>query len=228
MNYSDLSSTRLIGLWRGGDGQALDELMAQHLAWLTRRVRARLGTRLRTKVESTDIVQDSMLQFLRYGPGIQVVNEASFRRLMARIIENVIRDESGYWCMKRRDMAREQELPDEAVLRLGGPLVRLDAPDARLARAEEFARARLALELMNPGSREIYLLRRRDELPFKEIGDLLGIGEGTADARYRRAARLFDTVHRKLRTLPIDDVLEGLQSEEANEGESRAAESEEL
>ncbi len=63
---SDLSATiHLLRRAKGGDQQALNDLYARYGERLHTVVRFRLGPRLRSKMESCDVVQDALLASLR-------------------------------------------------------------------------------------------------------------------------------------------------------------------
>ena len=57
------------------------------------------------KVESSDIVQDAALQFLKYGPRFILSDEEKFRALLVRIVENVLRDKHDWFSARRRAIA---------------------------------------------------------------------------------------------------------------------------
>ena len=67
--------------WNAGDAEGLKSLLENHLPWIEKYVRKRLGARLRQKAETQDIVQDAMLQFLRYGPRIDLAGDTRRHRI---------------------------------------------------------------------------------------------------------------------------------------------------
>jgi len=81
---------RLLEDWHGGDQEALAVLLDRNLGWIRARVEKRMGPLLRAKGGATDYVQDSMVEVLRYGPRFVMSDEAQFRVLMVKIIENVL------------------------------------------------------------------------------------------------------------------------------------------
>lgn len=208
MSLDDLSTTHLLGLWRDGRADAVDALFARHLSWVSRVVSERLGPALRRKLETGDIVQDALMRFLNDGPRITVDNERRFRGLMVRIAENVIRDESDYWTARRRDLAREQSFSDHIVLDLDGEgaAARPSEPDS-FDKAEAFARLRLALELLRPNQREIYLRRVRDGWTHRRIADHFDITEDAAQKRYARAAARLTELAESIKARDIDGVI---------------------
>jgi RNA polymerase sigma-70 factor (ECF subfamily) len=177
----------LLQRWHAGDDQALADLVRQELPWVRTLVERRVGELLRQRADVDDFVQQAMLEVLRYGPRFVVESVPKFRSLMARIVENVIRDRNEYFRARRRDLARERPLPADTVLHLDPPQDSVTRPSQAAARAEGKALVRVALELLDPADREVLLLRQWEELSFAAIGARLGIGEDAARMRFARA-----------------------------------------
>ncbi|HUR26755.1 MAG TPA: RNA polymerase sigma factor [Planctomycetota bacterium] len=180
-------STMLLQRWNSGDEKALQELLRLHLPWIQTHVRQRLGGLVRAKEETTDVVQDALVEFLRYGPRFNVSNEAHLRFLLGRIAENVLRDRHDFFTRRRRQVARERPLPEESVLELDGGSHDSIRPDRALEKKQWQAWVRLALELMEPEDRETIVLRQWDELEFAEIATKMGTTPDAARMRFQRA-----------------------------------------
>ena len=170
----------------GGDDDALQQLIYDHLPWIEARVRKRLGTGLRLDGETHDFVQEAIIEVLRCGPKFSVDSADDFRALVARIVENTLIDRRRYMLRDRRDRRREQELPSGAVPILGSGKS-LTSPASHAARSEQQAWLRLPLELLAPDDREAIRLRDWEELGFGEAGERLGITEEAMRKRYHRA-----------------------------------------
>lgn len=197
----------LLRRWHAGDARALDELLALHLPWIRDRVHKRLGAALREKAETGDIVQDSLLQFLRYGPRFVIGTDEQFRKLLARIVENVLRDKLDFFSARRRQMAREQPLGSDTVLSLDPPRAEvIDTPSQAAAREEDEAWMRLALELLDPDERRLLVLREWDDLSFREIGERLGISDSAAKMRHHRAIASLAHLMSSLRKGQLPDL----------------------
>jgi RNA polymerase sigma-70 factor (ECF subfamily) len=199
-------TTALLHRWHAGDEAALHELLEQHLPWIRIHVRQRLGPALRAKEETSDLVQDALIEFLRYGPRFEVANEAHLRFLLGRVAENVLRDRHDYFTRLRRKAAREEPLGDDSVLVLDGSAREATQPDAALEKKQWQAWVRLALELMEPEERAILVMREWEELEFAEIGSRLSIAPDAARMRFQRALpRLADKI-RQLQRGSIDAI----------------------
>ncbi len=191
-------TTQLLQRWNGGDEKALAQLLELHLPWIQAHVSKRLGGLVRAKEESTDVVQDALVEFLRYGPRFNVSNEAHLRFLLGRIAENVLRDRHDFFTRRRRQASRERQLPEETVLELDAGSRDSMRPDKALEKKQWQAWVRLALELMEPEDRELIVLRQWDELEFAQIAEKTGT---TADGARMRFARALPKLAAKIQQL---------------------------
>ncbi len=204
----------LLRRWHAGDRRALDAIVRRELPWIERKVRARLGARLRAKEETGDIVQEALLEFLEYGPRFLATGRGQVRALLARIAENVLRGRHDWFAARRRAMSRERPLPADGVLSLDGSLLGTSSPSRQAADAESQAVVRLALELLHPSDREVILLREWEGLSHAEVGRRLGASEAAARMRYARAlARLAEWIAR-VRRGEIEEAPEGEEHDE--------------
>ena len=110
-------TTLLLQRWNGGDEQALQALLQLHLPWIQTHVSQRLGGLVRAKEDTNDVVQDALVEFLRYGPRFKVSNEAHLRFLLGRIAENVLRDRHDFFTRFCRRQARPVEPRDRLSIR---------------------------------------------------------------------------------------------------------------
>lgn len=177
----------LLQRWHAGDRAAIDVLVARDLGWIREFVRGRLGPLLRARGETMDYVQDAIVDVLRYVPPFVTSDRARFRALLARILENHLRDAHDHHAAARRAPERERPLPSESVLDLDGGRRPATAPGSAAERSEERAWVRLALELLEPEDREVILLRQWHELEFGAIAQRLGVSEDGARMRFHRA-----------------------------------------
>lgn len=204
--------------WQDGQVQDLEELLKKHLSWVQRYVHNRLGDFRRSKVDTGDVVQEAMIQFLRHGPRIQLKNENQFRALLCRIIQNVVCDKYDWFTARRRAMSMERPLPPDTILKLDPPVGRQETPSKIIQKREEEAWARLGMELLEPKDREVIILHQWENLSFMEIGKLLGLSKPGARKRYVSALnKLIDTVD-ALQSGRLEAVLDPeLSGEESDE-----------
>ena len=200
MTAPDESIGTLLRLWHEGDREALDRLLELHLPWLRQYVQQRLGPALKARGETADFVQEAFVDVLRYAPAFVVEDADQFRGLLARIVENNLRDANDWFAAKRRALSRETVMPRDSVLQLDGAERAVTRPSQHAQRNEHQNWVRLALELMEPDDRKVILLRQWDELSFVEIGERMGVTESGARMRFQRALpRLAATVEKLVR-----------------------------
>jgi RNA polymerase sigma factor (sigma-70 family) len=102
---------------------------------------------------------------------------------LARIAENEIRDRADHAHRARRDMARE--VPLEPAAAQVAAHVRSALSQAVLT--EEAERIERALESLEPPHREVIILRKYEELGFKEIAARMGRSEDACRMLLARA-----------------------------------------
>lgn len=206
MDMGKTRTSELLKKWHAGDESSLEALINLHLPWICRYVRSRLGPALRTKAETDDFVQDAMIQFLRYGPRIALSANGHFRCLVARIVENTIRDKNDWFRAKRRAMAREKPLPSDTVISLDPPRQPVKTPSRIVQAGEEEAWIRLGIELIEPADRSVIVMREWEKLAFAEIGERFGITANAAEKRFRRAVQRLGEKIGKLRRGRFEDL----------------------
>lgn len=207
MSTSVASASDLLRRTHAGDRAAFEALLVRELPYIRERVHRRLGAALRARAETGDLVQDALLRLLEYGPRFLVSNDAHLRALLARIVENVIRDGADRASALRRGRSRERALERDSVLELDPPADSPRRPSTAAARNEERAWIPLALELLETADRRLLVEREWDGRPFADIAAGLGVTEDAARMRYGRAlARLARAID-ALRTGRLDEIL---------------------
>jgi RNA polymerase sigma-70 factor (ECF subfamily) len=169
------SITRI--LWekaRAGDRAAYDRLFGLHADRALLFIRARLGPRLREKVESLDVLQDAYLAAHQAFAGFDYADDGAFTRWLCRIIDNRIRDLGDHFAAKKRQPV---ELPRSDPT---GPVTALD-------RAEHRDRIARALDALSDDHRQVLLLRFFEGLSAEETGKHLGRSAGAVRKLTARA-----------------------------------------
>jgi RNA polymerase sigma factor (sigma-70 family) len=136
-----------------------------------------------------------MVQFLQYGPRIQISDDNHFRALLVRIVENALRDKYDWFTARRRAISKECPLPTDTVLCLDPPKPLIKTPSTDAHDHEREAWVRLGTELLDAEDREVLILRQWENLSYAEIGKRLDISADAARMRNNRAiARLGEIV----------------------------------
>lgn len=193
--------------WHGGDREALNRLLEQHLPWIKDRVRQRMGPVLRNKGDTTDYVQDAMVQFLQYGPRFVISDGDHFRALLLRIVENAVRDKIDWFTARRRDIARERPLPTETVLHLDARRETEKTPSQYADENEQEAWVRLGMEFLDNEDKKILVLHQWDQLSFVKIGERFGISSNAARKRHNRAVKRLSDAVWALRSGKVERIL---------------------
>ena len=193
------ATPELLHRWHTGDASALTALVQAHLPWLRNHVERRLGQFLRGRAEVDDYLQEAVLDFLRDGPRFQVQSAAQLRALLARIVENTLRDRNDWFRAKRRHLGGEVGLPSETVLQLDPALQLSTTPSRNAVRTEVRDWVRLGLELLEPEDRKILLAREYDDRSFVDIGTELGMNPNAVRMRWVRAVSRLAELLQELR-----------------------------
>ena len=193
---------------RSGDETALEQLLALHLDWIRVRVRALLGPELRVKEETEDLVQETLLELLRYGPRFVVSEPAQLRALLSKIAENAIRDRHRWHHRAKREIDRERPLPSGSGIDLDSSAGRFTPPPERVERNEMVHWLRLGLRLLISRDREMIIMREWEGKSFVEIGELLDIPENAARMRFQRAVEKLSSKVVELRSGDLEAALE--------------------
>ena len=167
---------------RDGDRSAYDRLFALHVDRALLFTRARLGPKLREKVESLDVVQDAYLAAHQAFGQFEYTDDGAFLRWLCRIIENRIRDLGDYFGAKKRQPI---ELPKSDPT---GPITALDRSEHR----EKVARA---LDALSDDHRQVLLLRFFEGITAEEAGQRL---KRSAGAVRKLTARALVELERRL------------------------------
>jgi RNA polymerase sigma-70 factor (ECF subfamily) len=171
-NVSAMGTPATIDLLRrakAGSPEALDLLYQRCAGRLLSYIRLKMGRELRARLESRDILQTTLLKSFTHLDELDASETGSLMAWLARIAENEIRDRADYQQRQRRDAAREVPMPDDAPFRAP---VRSALSEVILN--EEALELETALEELSPAHRDIILLRKFEELPFREIARRLG------------------------------------------------------
>lgn len=148
-------------LWRrakAGDESAFDELFSIHTERLLVFIGARLGARLRARIEPHDVLQDAYATAVQSFSQFEYSDDGAFLRWMCCLIDRRLRDTSDYFSAAKRQV---REIPQSGPT---GPLT-------ALARAENRERLHAALSQLSDEHREVVLLRYFLGLSAEEAGE---------------------------------------------------------
>lgn len=154
-------------------------------AHVQHQVRRELGARLRTRIESQDVVQEVLFQVARDG-GQQDAARGRFADWLASVVRNVVRNLADLHGRQRRTPTREQVLAAEHAATLEADS--LAVPDAASARELQGLLARCLAQDLPRDQRTLILLRDYEALPWAEIARRTGVNSpDAARVAYARA-----------------------------------------
>jgi RNA polymerase sigma-70 factor (ECF subfamily) len=145
-------------------------------------VRMRMGQSLRARLDSRDILQATLLKSFERLPEFRGTNAPSLMAWLARIAEREILDRADFHQRARRSPLRETPLSSQDGLE-----ARVTSVLSRMIRDERTERLEAAMEGLSDAHREIILLRKFQDLPFRDIAARLGKSEDACRMLLARA-----------------------------------------
>ncbi len=178
----------------GGDQAALGEIFLQHQERLEIIVRFRMDPRLQGRLDSGDVVQESLLEATRridyYFSNRKTTFFLWLRYLTLQKLNELHRHHFG---VKARDKNREVSI----FKRIDSPATTAQiahvlfddqtSPSAAMLRDEARLVIENALGVMDPVDQEILALRHFEKLSNVEVAESLSLNESTASKRFVRA-----------------------------------------
>ena len=176
------TTRELLNRAKAGSPDALNRLYERCAGRVLAFIRLRLGRDLRSRLESRDILQATLLKSFERIHELKADETRSLIAWLARIAEHEIRDCADFHHRQRRDRERETALDDDAPL----PALTRSAL-SRVILDEQAAQLEDAIESLTPSYRDVILLRKFEELSFAEIGERLGKSEDACRMLLARA-----------------------------------------
>ena len=191
-NTFNYQTQRLVALAKNGDESALDRLCKVYNERVLRIVRMRMGSELRTKMQSMDLVQDAFISALRSLENFTYKNEGDFLRWISKIAENRIRDNFDKIHANKRDARKETPLNNnssttqDTFVGITGP-VDNTTPSLIMSKREDLNKLEKAMEKLKPEYREVITLTKIDGLTHKEAAKKIGKSPDAVRALLSRA-----------------------------------------
>jgi RNA polymerase sigma-70 factor, ECF subfamily len=158
-----LATRELLGRAREGEAQAIEQLMARYLPRLRRWASGRLPMHARSLLDTTDLVQDTLLHVLQGLHRIEVRGPGGFQAYVRQAVLNRIRDEVR-WAGRRPG---PDGVPETLQDRAPSPLEHAIGADV-LDRYER------ALATLDEEERELLHLRIELDFDYAEIAAMTG------------------------------------------------------
>lgn len=168
-----ITVAELLARARGGDGQALDQLFGLCRNYLILRARAQVESNLQAKVDSSDLVQQTLLDAYRGFARFHGTTEEEWLAWLRRILEHNAADfVRQYRQTGKRQVRREVALGqpgDSSQFGCPEPSDGGESPSQQLLRKERELMIADAVARLAPDHQEVILLRNLQRLPFDEV-----------------------------------------------------------
>jgi RNA polymerase sigma-70 factor (ECF subfamily) len=165
----------LVALAKEGDKSALNHLYrvyAERVRWM---VRFRMSKELRSKLESMDVVQDTLIHALSGLDDFTYKTEGDFVRWLSKIAENELRGSLKKLHADKRDIRKEVRLDNYGATAAGGfgrkpGPIEATTPSVIMSRKEDLDKLEKAIDALKTEYREVIVLTKIDGLSYEEIG----------------------------------------------------------
>lgn len=181
---------------RQGDPIALGEFGEHQREALRAYVEKRLGTALRSKIESDDLIQETLAEAIRALPMTQLNGRSVFGWLCHLAEQRIIDAHRWFFAAEKRDAKREVAWQSPRPSADGGeasflPLLAasLTTPSQAYSRNIREARIQQALAALTESDRVALRLRYVENLPSKEIAARIGRTDAATRVMLTRALK---------------------------------------
>jgi RNA polymerase sigma-70 factor (ECF subfamily) len=206
MSETGLTTNKLIEQAGLGDETARRELLELYRDHLRRMIAARLDRRVSSRVDASDVVQETLTdaaaqldEYLRDQP----IPFLLWLRQLAGV--RIRKTHRRHLFAQSRSITRESpaaDFSDDSAVKLGRQFQANDtSPSNHLMRKELRDAVMEAVAALSPRDREVLLMRHIEKLGLAEIAETLGMGETGVKARlYRALTRLRAKLERQAHT----------------------------
>lgn len=161
-----------------GDRDALEQLVVRYYGRVRRAVRARLGPRLRGRLDSNDILQQTFLHAVKRLDRFALQSEGGLVHWLSKIAEAQIRDAADYHAAQRRSVDRELSLNftrrDDGESLVDALADRTPTPLQELSQGERQRLFEQCIDRLPSHYREVLVLRAYEQVAWHDIATLMG------------------------------------------------------
>lgn len=192
---NDAQTQDLLDRAARGDQAALQDLFERHRKKLHRMVELRMDRRMQGRADASDVIQEAYLhvsqKLEKYLENPQIPFFIWLRLVTSQTLTHFHQHHLG---TKMRDARVEvsifgEPLPEASSEAIAAQLLGdLTTPSEAAEREEMKARLQEALNQLDPGDREVLVLRHFEHLSTVEVAQVLGLKPPAASKRYIRAA----------------------------------------
>lgn len=176
---------------KAGEGDALNLLFDRYIPRVLWIVRMRIGSGLRGRMESMDIVQEVMIRAIKAFDQFEAKDEAAFLHWISKLVQNEICDLADYHKAEKRNVAKEVSNRDESTATRSVlsqlPADSIYRPSFQVRLKEDVLQLEAALDQLPEKQREIVIMRQYEGMSFRDIGEKIGSSEDAARMQFARA-----------------------------------------
>lgn len=187
-SHNGTETQELLDRLNDGDNGAFARLIELHRTYLRKLLDLRMEDELRTRIDLSDVVQETHLAVSQQMDDYLQRRPASFRVWLRSTALERLADLRRRHLAKRRSVRREVHLSDASSLAIARKFLG-DRPSQALRRKELAEQVRAAIMSLGRLDREVLLLRHVEELSNAETAVILEIREDAARKRLGRALR---------------------------------------
>jgi len=194
---NDSAVQELLRRARGGDLSARDLLFARCRNYVSIVARAQVESWLQAKVDSSDLVQQTLLEAHRGFAEFRGETEAEWlawlRRILSHNAGDFIRQYGGAAKRQaRREVPLRTPAGDSTCDYLHEPRDAGESPSALVARHEQELQMAELIAGLPPDYQEVILLRNLQRLPFDEVARRMGRSRPAVQMLWMRALRALE------------------------------------
>src|SRR5262245_34426086 len=191
MDRSPSAIARSIQLAREGRQEALNDLLETHRNYLRLLAASCLHREMQGKADASDVIQETLLKVHENFRQFRGTTELEWMAWLRRILVHQLADIQKGYQRQRRQVSREQSL-ENLVDRSSARLCNM-VPSAGLSPSQEAQRRETAalvadaLAELEPGDRDVVILRNLHELNWHAVGERTGRSPDAARMAWARA-----------------------------------------
>ncbi|HVJ87776.1 MAG TPA: sigma-70 family RNA polymerase sigma factor [Caulifigura sp.] len=174
---------------RAGDTAARDELFARCRSYINLVARTQVESWMRTKVDASDLVQQTMLEAYRGFPQFDGGTEGEWLAWLRKILSHNTQDFIRRMRTEKRGGAKEIPLQggNDSEGLFHDPASPEESPSQMLTGREREIALAQAIERLPDDYREVILLRNLQRLPFDDVAERMGRTRGAVQMLWSRA-----------------------------------------
>jgi RNA polymerase sigma-70 factor (ECF subfamily) len=182
----------LLNAARHGEAERFGELLERYRHYLRLLARIQIGQRLQSKIDASDIVQETFLEAHRHFVNFRGATEAELiawlKQILAGNLANLLRRYIG---TQARDVLLEREIADaidRSSMALDAAFVaRCSSPSHEVSQREQAVLLANALEALPEDYREVIILRHFEGLTFPKVAERMGRSVDSVEKLWLRA-----------------------------------------